>query len=232
VAGVHFVGGEKGGVGKSVVSRLLAQFFIDHQLSFVGLDGDASHPALLRYYSDRSEPLEIHELESMDRIVEYALAEPDRRVLVDLPAQSALAVRRWVDGGDVTAIASEDELPICFWHVTDGGFDSVELLSALVQQYAKEVGYVIVRNHGRSRDFSQLNDSQAIAEVRALGGRVIDLPELHPAAMYRIDRYGSSFWAAGNDTTSELRLSTMDRRRVQKWIQRVYGEFDALGDLL
>ena len=31
---IHFVGGEKGGVGKSVVAHLLAQLFIDRELPF------------------------------------------------------------------------------------------------------------------------------------------------------------------------------------------------------
>src|SRR5687767_1308445 len=30
MANIHLIGGEKGGVGKSLVSRLLAQYFIDH----------------------------------------------------------------------------------------------------------------------------------------------------------------------------------------------------------
>ena len=34
---VHFIGGEKGGVGKSLTSRLLAQYFIDNHLAFIGL---------------------------------------------------------------------------------------------------------------------------------------------------------------------------------------------------
>ena len=32
VSKVHLIGGEKGGVGKSMVSRLLAQYFIDNEL--------------------------------------------------------------------------------------------------------------------------------------------------------------------------------------------------------
>ena len=40
---IHFVGGEKGGVGKSVVARLLAQYMIDHNLPFIGFDTDKSH---------------------------------------------------------------------------------------------------------------------------------------------------------------------------------------------
>ena len=30
MATIHFIGGEKGGVGKSLVARLLAQYCIDH----------------------------------------------------------------------------------------------------------------------------------------------------------------------------------------------------------
>jgi cellulose biosynthesis protein BcsQ len=45
VSPIHFIGGEKGGVGKSMVSRLLAQYFIDRNLPFVGFDTDRSHGA-------------------------------------------------------------------------------------------------------------------------------------------------------------------------------------------
>jgi cellulose biosynthesis protein BcsQ len=48
---IHFIGGEKGGVGKSVVARLLAQSFVDRSQPFVGFDADRSNAALLRYYS-------------------------------------------------------------------------------------------------------------------------------------------------------------------------------------
>lgn len=37
---IHLIGGEKGGVGKSVVARLLAQYFIDKEIPFVGFDTD------------------------------------------------------------------------------------------------------------------------------------------------------------------------------------------------
>ena len=40
MSSLNFIGGEKGGVGKSVTSRLLAQYFIDHSRPFVGYDTD------------------------------------------------------------------------------------------------------------------------------------------------------------------------------------------------
>jgi hypothetical protein len=60
---------------------------------------------------------------------------------------------------------------------------------------------------------------------------VIDLPELQATAMYRIDRHGSSFWAAIHDTESELRLPPLDRRRVRKWLQDCYPQLDRLPGL-
>ena len=52
MADIHFIGGEKGGVGKSMMARILAQYFIDHELPFIGFDADKSHGALLRFYGE------------------------------------------------------------------------------------------------------------------------------------------------------------------------------------
>ena len=37
---INFIGGEKGGVGKSVTARALAQYFIDKGVPFTGFDTD------------------------------------------------------------------------------------------------------------------------------------------------------------------------------------------------
>ena len=43
MASINFIGGEKGGVGKSVTARVLAQYYIDKGLAFTGFDTDRSH---------------------------------------------------------------------------------------------------------------------------------------------------------------------------------------------
>ena len=52
MASINFIGGEKGGVGKSVVARLLAQYFIDRRRAFTGFDTDRSHTSFTRFYAD------------------------------------------------------------------------------------------------------------------------------------------------------------------------------------
>lgn len=219
---VHLVGGEKGGVGKSVVARLLVQTFIDRGLPFAALDADLSHGALVRSYADFTQRVELERLESADQILDRALGA-DRLVVVDLPAQSHRALRRWVDATDVLPYAREMNVRIVLWHVTDGGFDSVAHLEKLLDDFGDSVEYVVVKNEGRSRDFSQLEASRAHAALQSLGGRVVSLPELDPAIMYKVDRYGSSFWAAVNASEGERALSPLERRRAKLWLGRAQG---------
>ena len=76
---VHLIGGEKGGVGKSVVARLLAQHFIDNKLPFVGFDTDRSHGSLLRFYSGYASPVLVDRYETLDLVMESAIEEPGHR---------------------------------------------------------------------------------------------------------------------------------------------------------
>jgi hypothetical protein len=226
---VHLVGGEKGGVGKSVVARLLAQWFIDRGLAFAALDADRSHGALERSYADFTQPVDLERLESADQILDRALGA-DRRVVVDLPAQSHRALRRWIDATDVLAYAREMDVRIVLWHVTDGGFDSVAHLERLLGDFGNSVEYVVVKNEGRSRDFSQLEASPTYQRLLALGGRVVTLAELDPAIMYKVDRAGSSFWAAVNATDGERALAVLERRRAKLWLERAEATLGEAAD--
>jgi hypothetical protein len=225
---VHLVGGEKGGVGKSVVARLLSQLFIDRGLPFAALDADLSHGALVRYYGDYARQVDLSQLDSADQILEGALGE-DRRVVVDLPAQSHRDLQRWLEESDVLECARESDVRLVFWYVTDGGFDSVSYLTKLLDLLGSSFQFVAVRNQGRAREFTQFDASPAYQQLLAAGGQVATLPELDPAVMYKIDRFGSSFWAAINTKQGPQSLSVLERRRAKLWLERAQAALDPSG---
>src|ERR1700684_619118 len=119
MANIHFIGGEKGGVGKSLMARILAQYLIDKQLPFLGFDTDRSHGALMRFYSDFASPVVVDRYEALDAIIEAAVADPERRILVDLAAQTHEPLAKWMDESGVVELASEAGLAIYYWHVMD-----------------------------------------------------------------------------------------------------------------
>jgi hypothetical protein len=226
---IHFIGGEKGGVGKSVLARLLAQYHIDKGLPFTAFDTDRSHGALLRFYSDFSRPILLEDTESVDHLMESAL-ETEQDVLVDLAAQTSAALHRWIEQTDLLAFALEAQTEIYFWHVLDDGADGIALLDALLERYGSDARYVVVKNYGRGKDFSAYEASPAHARVQALGAPVIDLPELHAGSMRKIDHGNASLWAAAHGKESGLGL--MDRQRVKVWLNRAYRQLDLAQEAL
>jgi hypothetical protein len=229
---IHLVGGEKGGVGKSTVARLLAQEFIDRNYPFVAFDGDQSHGDLLRFYTDYANPLNLRDNASADGILLSAI-DNDQAVLVDLPAQSAGALQSWVQESGVLDLAEELNIPVTFWHVTDGSRNSVDLLQRTVDDFSGHhgVSFVIVRNFGRGGHFEAFDRSEAKGRAQAQGARIIDLARLDENVMANIDWKGLSFWAAANRVEGDC-LSLLDRQRAKAWHSRWQQQLELVSDLI
>lgn len=222
---IHLVGGEKGGVGKSVVARLLAQHFIDQQLPFVGFDTDRSHGSLLRFYAGYASPALVDRYEALDRIIESAVDQPGRRVLVDLAAQTDEPLMKWIDESGVLDMAELSDIALHYWHVMDTGRDSVVLLERLLNRFGQRMTYVVVCNEVRGDDFSLLEHSGQLARVKSLGGKVLRLKRLHDGVMQKIDACSASFWAAANTSGSTgPGLGLMERQRLRMWLHHAHAQ--------
>jgi len=227
MARIHLIGGEKGGVGKSLVARLLAQYFIDRSLPFVGFDTDKSHGALLRFYAGYASPVAVDRFESLDRIVEAAAENPGRRVLVDLAAQTHDAIVRWFDETSLLDLQEELKLSVTYWHVMDSGQDSVDLLRGLLDRFPSRLSYVVVLNQVRGEDFAILDRSGERERALQIGARFVTLKRLPEALMTKIDAASSSFWAAANRPADQAGgLGFLEKQRFRTWLRHAYGELE------
>jgi hypothetical protein len=227
---IHFVGGEKGGVGKSVMARILAQYFIDHGQPFLGFDADRTHGALLRFYATYASPLGIDDYQSLDRLVDLALSDPARKLLVDLAAQTQQPLARWITESRLLELAPDLKLTLVYWHVMDNGFDSVELLRKFLDQFGQKIGLVLVLNQVRGERFDLLEASGQRARAQELGARIMPLQRLADATMQKIDANSRSFWAAMNNGAGvDATLGLLEQQRLWVWIKRAYEEIERIG---
>ncbi len=232
MASINFIGGEKGGVGKSVVSRVLAQYHIDHEKPFIGFDTDRSHSSFIRFYSGYAHPAVVDNYESLDAIARAVEQNPNQNVIVDLAAQTFAPVSRWIADSSVFEAFSEMNISVNFWHVMDGGKDSVDLLGRLFDTYAAAPTYSVVLNHGRGNDFSIFKRSAEHQRALDHGAAIIELPRLHDVSMRKIDMQNTSFWAAVNSHAGGADgLGMLERQRVKTWLRNAYavlppGRFD------
>ena len=232
MSSLNFIGGEKGGVGKSVAARVLAQYFLDKGKPFTGFDTDRSHTSFTRFYADYASPVVVDSYEGLDLIVgAFEDAQPDEQtpsVIVDLAAQTAAPLARWIQDSDLIGVLTEMGITVNFWHLAEAGKDSVDLLQRLIDTYGAGPNYIVVKNMGRGSDFSQLDASPALANALALGAKVVTLGQLHEASMRKIDRQNASFWAAINHRAGPEALGMLERQRVKTWLKATYDMLDGL----
>ena len=230
MANIHFIGGEKGGVGKSVVARVVAQYLIDHNTPFLGFDTDRSHGSLLRFYADYASPVVVDRYESLDAIVEAASDNPDKRILVDLAAQTHEPLTRWMDESGVLEMAGELGISLSYWHVMDSGRDSVDLLKKLVDRFGSRLNYVLVLNQLRGDNFDIFDKSGERERAVGLNAKIITLKRLHEPVITKIDAGSTSFWAAKNKSETEVKgLGLLERQRVKMWLKHAYEQIDSVG---
>ncbi|WP_293392855.1 mobilization protein [Nevskia sp.] len=229
MATIHFIGGEKGGVGKSLVARVLAQYLIDNGKPFIGFDSDRSHGALLRFYAGFASPIVVDDFESLDKVMEAAADHPDSQIVVDLAAQTHLPLVTWMDDSGALELATELGIRVRYWHVMDSGKDSVDLLRKLIDRFDDHLDYVLVLNQLRGDDFGIFDQSGERERAHGLAADIISMPRLHETAMTRIDARSTSFWAAANNADKELTgLGMLERQRVKIWLNKAYKQLEKL----
>lgn len=223
---IHFVGGEKGGIGKSVLARALSQYFLDQALPYTGMDADQSHATLTRFYPEYTQAVNVDHFESIDQLMELALAS-EQHIVVDLPAQSQRFLDRWFDENGVLEMCEEMNIPLLYWYLVDDSRDSVQLLSGFLQKYQASLTCITVKNQGRGTDFSELEALPAFAENQLTSKLYqIALPTLHAATLHSTDKLNFSFWAAANLKETGPHLSMMERQRTRVWLKKTYSLFD------
>ncbi|MEP6969542.1 MAG: mobilization protein [Betaproteobacteria bacterium] len=233
MASLNFIGGEKGGVGKSVVSRLLAQYFIDRGRPFTGFDTDRSHTSFTRFYAEYASPVIVDRYEGLDQVAasfeEVPAVGQQGSVIVDLAAQTAAPLARWIKDSDLLTLLGEMGVTVNFWHISDAGKDSVDLLDRLLNTYGPGPNYIVVKNLGRGSDFTELEQSAAMKKALALGASVATLAPLHESSMRKIDSQNASFWSAINHRAQdENALGMLERQRVKTWLKNSYEMLDGL----
>ena len=225
---IHLIGGEKGGVGKSLVARLLAQYCIDQQMPFFGLDTDSSHGSLVRYYGAYASPITIGQFESLDTLVEKAVEFPTHRILVDLAAQTHAPLAKWLEESAVLETTAELGISLQYWQVMDAGKDSVDVLKRLLDQFGTRLQLVLVLNQIRGDDFGLLERSGEKARAISQMAKVVTIKRLHEGVMAKIDAASSSFWAATHAGKEVTGLGLLERQRAKIWLHHVYHQLGQL----
>ncbi|MBK5966791.1 conjugal transfer protein TraL [Thiocystis minor] len=126
----------KGGVGKSYVSSILAQYFQEANFPVRCLDTDTTNPTLLRYKSLNCQYLKLSEAHvinprAFDELVEIASgATPEMHIIVDVGSNGFQSFMAYAVENDLFSVLESLDVQVVINSVIAGGPDADETLSS------------------------------------------------------------------------------------------------------
>ncbi|MBK1717212.1 conjugal transfer protein TraL [Thiocystis violacea] len=224
----------KGGVGKSYVSSILAQYLLEAGLPVRCIDTDTTNPTLRRYQPLRCDYLKLSEEHvinprAFDRLVEIlSAADAATPFVVDVGSNGFQPFMAYAVENDLFTVLEELGVRVVINSVIAGGPDVAETLSSTkaVLEHTRAPTLIWLNAHlgaleHRYRPIPELELFHAF-EARILGW--ITLPKYPPATFGQdVEQMLKQRWTF--DEASE-RLTLMPRVRVRRVKQDLWSQLD------
>jgi hypothetical protein len=170
---VHFIMQGKGGVGKSFVASLLAQYHLEKSLPVVCVDADPINATFSRYQAFGAKQFDLMEnneveLAKCDELIESMLEE-DSHFVVDTGVASFLPMCNYLIGyGAVESLAEAGKTVVIHTIVTGGQamLDTLENFSRLASQLPEAIEMMVWLNEhfgpvsAKDKEFEQMKAYQ------------------------------------------------------------------------
>jgi hypothetical protein len=231
---VFYVGGSKGGVGKSIISTVLVQFLIDkysEKKTIHLIETDDSNPDVGRVYAGKI-PVTAVVLDESETgwITLFDLCEKnsDTLFVVNSAARSNYGVS--LNGGDFSLSLADRSIAydlVTFWPI-NRQVDCVNLLTNYLKSVRHGPVYVIRNNYwGAPKDFTiydslinkAKNQDTALARLRD----VLDFPALNDLITMQFYSYGKTIPEVAE------KLNVFKRQLFMSWKARAYAMFESTG---
>lgn len=177
---LYWVGGSKGGVGKSLVAMAVLDSLLERSEPVLLVECDTSNPDVAKVYSSvvRTELINLDEADGWIHIVNVCEGSRECTVVVNTAARNNDAVTRY--GAMLDGSMEELGMELVALWVINRQRDSVELLKQFADAVPKALVHVVRNGYfGAEAKFELFNESKVRRElVEARGGKAITLPDL------------------------------------------------------
>jgi CobQ/CobB/MinD/ParA nucleotide binding domain len=177
-AAIYWVGGSKGGVGKSIVAGALVDYLLERERKVVLIECDTSNPDVWKAYKDlvHTEFVNLDERDGWIHLVNLCDERRDSVTVVNTGARSSLAVKQY--GEILDGSLSELGTLVALW-VINRQRDSLELLREFMDAVPRAEVHVVRNGYfGDEKRFELYNVSKIRAAVESRGGKSVTLPDL------------------------------------------------------
>jgi hypothetical protein len=223
--------GEKGGVGKTTVARVIADFLNSRDTTFRAFDAEGATGQLLRFHPGETASVDVANAATIAPVLDYVMEPGGKRIaLVDLGARSGEDVKSWLYRGGALEEAEAGRLGITVVYVLGGAVDSVGHLKECYTALGRVVSYVVVKNFGVAGKFDVYDQSNVRKDLLSIGAREIALPALDGSVYQSVDRASASFSTFSEGSGGNFGYT--ERRYCRTWLRECFTVLEEVATTL
>lgn len=224
------VGADKGGVGKTTVSRALLDY-LDAQ-SIPARVFDTEHPeGDLRRFRDNTHIVDI--LAVKDQLKIFEDITPEWVTIIDVRAGTLSKTIEALDAAGLLQDVREGLMNLAILHVLGGSVASLNEIAAISKKIGAGARHFLVRNDNDDAGLGDLADDPRYVELLGRMQPVtVNVSRLTKEANTRIQQIGvgfSAFVRGEGPGAQPAKHPRMLMGLVKTWLKTVWSEFDRVG---
>jgi hypothetical protein len=226
---VVLVGADKGGVGKTTVSRALLDYLIAHNVPTRAFDTESPKGTLRRFHPDITDVVDITSTADQMKIFD-TLASADANVtVIDIRAGLLSSTLKSLRDIGFLDAAAKTQITFTVFHILGPSIASLEEIGETAG-FMNDAHYILVKNFINNTTFFEWDPATYNSYFRKIkDAHEITIPKLNEMACEQVELASVPYvsFVANKDAGGQsAAFSFVLRGYVRHWLGNVWAEFD------
>jgi hypothetical protein len=226
---VILVGADKGGVGKTTVSRTLLDYFASRKVPTRAFDTEHPRGTLVRFHPDITDVVDVTSVPDQMKIFDTIESSAAQITLIDIRAGLMLPTLRALRDIGFLDMAKRDQLNFAVFHILGPSIASLDEI-AETSKFLVDARYFLVKNFINDTTFFDWDQQTYNSYFNRIKDAVeIKVPKLSEMACEQVERSSvpfASFIADRKANGEAASNSFVLRGYVRHWLNNVWSEYD------
>jgi hypothetical protein len=229
---VVLIGADKGGVGKTTVSRTLLDYFTERQVRARAFDTEVPRGTLKRFHPDVTDVVDISHVPDQMRIFDTVNSTDASVSLIDVRAGLLSPTLRALSNIGFIEAAKKGEITFVVFHLLGPTLASLDEI-AETAAYLGNAKYFMVKNFINNTHFFEWDETTHTSYFKRIKDAVeITIPKLTEMATEQVELASVPFTSFMNNKKQNGETATYSfvlRGYVRHWLAAISAEYDRVG---
>jgi hypothetical protein len=223
------VGADKGGVGKTTVSRTLLDYLNSANMPTRAFDCESPRGTLYRFFPKQTEIVDVTTAADQVRMIDTLSTSDQRVTVIDVRAGLLTPTLRTLGHVGFFDLVRDGDFNFVLFHILGPSVSSLEEIEE-ISRYIKGQSYFLVKNFINETSFFDWSQDLSKEYSKGSKGAIeINVPKLNEMAYEQAELAGvpfSTFVANKNARGSNASYSLVLRGYVRTWMDQIGREYD------